>query len=134
MKIELIRSYLSDRTVGYMQHGGKVLCRTLERKWNDNERNVSCIPEGAYTVKRDRAGRFQWFRVENVTGRTHIELHGGVTPDNSDGCILIGKRLTKENNLVLSHEALTSLVDYVGDGDWQLVVRQFNPFSDKWQE
>ena len=34
-------------------------------------------------------GRFQWFRVLDVPGRTHIEFHEGTKPKHSEGCILM---------------------------------------------
>ena len=84
--LELIRSYLRDRTVGYIKPSfdGETL-RTLERPWLNNAPNKSCIPEGEYTVKRDKTGRFQYYRVCDVGGRTDIEFHGGVLPSHSAG-------------------------------------------------
>lgn len=62
---------------------------TLERPWDGNKVNVSCIPEGLYRVHRDKTGRHTWFRVEEVEGRTFIEIHEGYKIEHSNGCILM---------------------------------------------
>jgi len=125
---ELIRSYLPDRTIGRL---GK--WRTLERPWLDNAQDISCIPEGTYMVFRDRSGRHQYYRIENVAGRTHIEFHGGIFPTHSDGCVLIGMEHDSKYNLINSEDALAQMLDEFGDGPFMLTIRQFNPHFDKWQ-
>jgi hypothetical protein len=88
-KYTLTRTYLKDRTTGVLTcPSGKTL-RTLERPWLNNRVSVSCIPEGTYKVHRDRLGKFTWFRVADVAGRTNIELHVGSIPAHSEGCILL---------------------------------------------
>jgi hypothetical protein len=64
---------------------------TIELLWNDNKVGESCIPAGIYKFKRDRAGRHQWWKILDVTGRTHIEIHEGSKPSHSEGCILMSK-------------------------------------------
>jgi hypothetical protein len=61
---------------------------TIERPWLDNKVGVSCIPAGHYLFERDHYGRFQYFRVLDVEGRTFIEIHLGTKPSHSNGCIL----------------------------------------------
>ena len=76
-------------------------CVTLELPWLDNQRNVSCIPEGIYTTSRHQSPNFGLcFHVQDVPGRSHILIHAGNyvgsinpktgTPDTR-GCILPGK-------------------------------------------
>jgi len=81
----------SDRTNGILTlpDGGEI--KTLERPWKDNEVGVSCIPAGFYKFMRDTHGRFQWFRILSVDGRTDIEIHEGSKPSHSEGCILMSK-------------------------------------------
>lgn len=81
---------------------GKIIwsCKTLELPWLNNQKYVSCIPEGDYTV-------FKWesptygtvLRFEEVPGRSDILIHqanyaGSINPKNqrSDlmGCIAPG--------------------------------------------
>lgn len=132
-KLELVRAYLSDRTVGYIPCDDFFLM-TLERKWLDNKRNESCIPEGTYIVKRDETGRHQWFAVQDVPGRSFIEMHAGQLPKHSDGCILVGVELNMYFNLDGLSAGLNALLNHVGDEDFMLTIRSYNPNFDAWPE
>lgn len=101
-----------DATHGFMLMPDGEMLPTLERKWKNNERNVSCIPAGQYRIKRDKTGRHQWFSVQDVPNRTFIELHEGSLPSHSDGCILLSKK------------SLETLVEWFGDKDWILDIRR----------
>lgn len=85
----LKRTYHSDRTTGALSGPNGFISATLERPWKDNKVGVSCIPEGTYRVRRDKVGRFTWFAIESVTGRSNIEFHQGTLPEHSEGCILM---------------------------------------------
>ena len=80
-----------DRTNGIVTLPDGTEYKSLERPWLDNQTSISCIPAGYYKFKRDTHGRFQWFRVLDVSGRTHIEMHLGSKPSHSEGCILLPK-------------------------------------------
>ena len=80
-----------DRTNGIVTLPDGSQFKSLERPWLDNQTSISCIPAGHYKFKRDTHGRFQWFRVLDVPGRTDIEMHLGTIPTHSDGCILLPK-------------------------------------------
>lgn len=120
--LTLARNYLSDRTIGVL-FGDGIYLKTLERRWLDNQVSISCIPEGAYHVKRDKTGRFQYYAVQNVPGRTDIEFHEGNLVNDSQGCILLGKRLSRDLELVDSMTAMNELVEYIGDNDFILHIR-----------
>jgi len=122
---ELVRSYLPDRTIGHLMG-----LRTLERPWLQNQRNVSCIPEGRYTVKRDNFGRYQYYRVEDVPDRSGIEFHGGAVPAHSKGCILVGTGFTRQYDLTGSKDALEQLLNTTHECDFILVIRAFDPVRD----
>ena len=81
----------SDRTNGICTLPDGTQYPSLERPWLNNQTSISCIRAGHYKFKRDTHGRFQWFRVLDVTGRTHIEMHLGTRPSHSEGCILLPK-------------------------------------------
>jgi hypothetical protein len=81
----------SDRTNGIATLPDGTEYPSLERAWLNNQTSISCIPAGHYKFKRDTHGRFQWFRVLDVPGRTHIEMHLGTRPSHSEGCILLPK-------------------------------------------
>lgn len=127
-KLTLVRSYLKgNRTVGFFKEDSKIV--TLERSWENNKVSVSCIPEGTYTVLRDTVGRFQYYRVENVVGRTFIELHGGVVPSHTEGCILIGTSHDSKFNLLGSDEGLVHLLQNYPKG-FELTIRSYNADTD----
>jgi len=88
LELKLKREYFPNRTEGVIEGTFRKLT-TLERPWLDNQVNVSCIPEGTYTVERDKHGRHTWFKVNDVEGRTAIEIHEGYKVSHSAGCILL---------------------------------------------
>jgi hypothetical protein len=81
-------------TSGYLAVNGTIQAYTLELPWRGNAPLISAIPPGNYpgTLRYDHSD--QW-RIEltGVPGRNHVEIHTGNTPDDSEGCILIGKEL-----------------------------------------
>lgn len=107
----LDRVYLKDRTLGsiYDSRGG-IICKTLELPWLMNQRKISCIPEGIYTVLKmppiekddpetpvDESGgliyRPYWhFRLPKVKDRSGILIHSGTEVTHSQGCILVASR------------------------------------------
>lgn len=88
MELELFRSYHPEGTNGELK---LMVCNTIELPWLQNQRSVSCIPEGRYELKmRTTAKRGQHLLVLNVKGRDGIlihpandamkELHGCIAP------------------------------------------------------
>lgn len=71
------------------------ICYTVERPWLDNKPQVSCIPEGIYSLKLSRyeRGGYPAYEVTNVPNRTMIKIHIGNTMDDVIGCIALGKTL-----------------------------------------
>lgn len=66
---------------------------TLELPWKENERNISCIPEGEYLVKKmhpTAKRKYQYFWVQDVPGRDSILFHPGNYTHQIRGCILPG--------------------------------------------
>lgn len=78
-------------TLGVLSVDGRPLFVTLEDPWKDNARQVSCIPDGEYTIRRHTSPKFGLcYSVDNVPNRSHILLHAGNTSDDTQGCILVG--------------------------------------------
>lgn len=121
-KLTLARSYLPTKTIGVF-FNKDIKLASLERPWLDNEKNRSCIPEGAYLVKRDKAGRHQWYSVQDVEGRTFIELHEAYEVTDLLGCIGIGIGFDNKFNLGRSGDALFKLLAHIGDEDFLLHIR-----------
>lgn len=107
----LERIYLADRTLGsIISPQGGLIAKTLELPWKDNQRKISCIKEGLYTVTYsppvladdpntevdESGGRhprpYAHYIVYNVPGRSGILIHKGYNPAWSQGCILVSGR------------------------------------------
>ncbi len=68
----------------------------LELPWKDNERSISCIPDGEYEVFKEGPTEkrpYVYFRVQNVPGRSGILWHPGNYTHQIKGCYLPGKEL-----------------------------------------
>lgn len=92
MKIKRV-STGPDGTFGVLLFGGIPFAVTVEREWVNNQSNLSCIPEGAYTCKRVNSPRFgNTFEVTGVEGRSHILFHKGNVSNDSRGCIIVGEQ------------------------------------------
>lgn len=83
-----------DCTLGRLRCGD-FRCFTLELPWMDNQRNVSCIPAGTYWAKLFESPRFGTVvLLEDVPGRSMIEIHAGNYTRDIEGCILVGDSIT----------------------------------------
>ena len=117
MELELIRSYDPPvgGTNGELRCGGKLICFTIELPWLQNQRSVSCIPEGRYELKlRSAAKRGQHLLVVNVKGRDGILIHpANDAKKELRGCIAPVTILTgpgKGSQSRLANEKLKALV------------------------
>lgn len=90
--LRLVRVAQHDNsTFGVLLCANRPMFVTLEDLWRNNERMVSCIPAGTYTVKRHFSPKFGvCFKVEDVPGRSDILIHAGNTHNDTHGCILLG--------------------------------------------
>lgn len=115
MELELIRSYDPDGTNGELRCGSKFICFTIELPWLGNQRNISCIPEGRYELRKRFVQKHgAHLLVVDVPNRSWILIH----PANDakaqlKGCIapvaqLIGPG--KGNQSRLANEKLKALV------------------------
>lgn len=114
--IHMMRQYTPWGVIGEWNMPG-YSCATLERPWQGNARGMSCIPEGVYTmqkrqspvVSRITSGRYpQGWEITDVPGRTHIMVHPGNWVRNSDGCVLVGRERTIQNDeLMITHSQTT---------------------------
>ena len=97
---------------------GKVLFSffMLELPWLNNQRGISCIPLGTYTVEKKDAGedgsRFNYphFEVLNVPGRQEVKWHKGNFYTDIRGCMLPGTGLSdinKDGQVDVTNNAVT---------------------------
>jgi hypothetical protein len=100
---------------------------TLEDAWRDNERMISCIPQGRYAVKLHRSPKFgTTYQVMDVPQRDHILIHAGNTHKNTNGCILLGMQYGKiehESAVLASRSAFLQFMDRMGNApEAQLII------------
>ena len=92
----IIRDTFSEKsTVGELFLNGERMCDTLENPYINNERSISCIPEGEYKVRlrtaRESATRdYLHLLVQDVPNRDYILFHRGNSAKDTSGCILVG--------------------------------------------
>lgn len=81
-----------DGTIGILETHHGVTFYVLEEEDQQNRPNISRIPAGTYTCRRDRyhKGGYETFEVTAVPGRSRILFHRGNTEEDSAGCLLIG--------------------------------------------
>ena len=76
MVIELQRLYRDGWTDRMIFIQGILLCRSIELRWANNERNVSCVPEGVYQVVIIQHPKFsECLQINGVKGRSGILVH-----------------------------------------------------------
>lgn len=74
--IGLLRTYHPQGTNGEIWLNGELVCYSIELPWLDNIRNISCIPEGTYSLSKRYSKRFSWhILVEDVPQRSGILFH-----------------------------------------------------------
>lgn len=101
-KVLLYRNnYLGPEILGHlmvfedMTNGGSKLifdCKTIELEWQNNERNVSCIPSGFYNLKFEWSPRFNQnlWELKGVPGRSEAKIHVANYYTQLQGCIAVG--------------------------------------------
>jgi Family of unknown function (DUF5675) len=94
-KLTIARKHKSAScTSGYLAVNGKIIAYTLELPWQGNAPLISSIPDGKYggILRYDHPDKWR-IELKGVPGRSNVQIHTGNTPDNSEGCILVGLRL-----------------------------------------
>jgi len=94
----LLRTYRATHTQGLLVAVDEARnlifsCVTLELPWLDNASGKSCIPEGAYPVRRRYSAKHaDHYHVQDVPGRAYILFHPGNYTHQLLGCLLPGER------------------------------------------
>lgn len=100
MKIKIVRDTFTDKsTIGKLYIDGKYFCDTLEDKVREKkEKGITAIPKGVYDTVLNYSNRFKKIMPQllNVPNFEGIRIHNGNTAENTDGCILLGKRQGKD--------------------------------------
>ena len=127
----LIRDTFSkDSTIGELFINGERFCDTLENPWLDNQRNISCIPEGEYPVRlrlaRESATReYLHLLVQDVPNRDYILFHRGNFPKDTSGCILLGQGTQQDvvNNSTLAMDLVMKEILNLGGTNINLIIK-----------
>ena len=127
----LIRDMFTDEsTIGQLFINGERFCDTLELPYLDNQRSISCIPEGQYKVRmrlpRESATRdYLHLLVQDVKDRSYILFHIGNTAKDTRGCILVG--MTSKQNFVgnstLAMDLLMKEIVNLGGTNINLIIK-----------
>ena len=97
-RLMLIRDQFSEKSsMGTLSLNGGSVCDTLEDKTRPLGVKVpgeTCIPEGVYKVSLVMSPKRGYVvpLLQNVPMFTAIEMHIGNTPEDTEGCILLGNR------------------------------------------
>lgn len=129
MDIRLTRfAYSPFGTLGRLDLDGDILW-TVERQWENNRPNVSCIPEGVYRCKRYNSAKYpDHWEVTGVPGRTKILIHSANWPGELAGCIAPGLNLGRDHSVQQSRSALRRFMEFTrGLDEFDLHVTHYVP-------
>ena len=103
---------------------GRVLFNShvLERGWNDNQKNVSCVPEGTYDLRLEWSPKFQMdlWEAYGVPKRSECKFHAANFWNELNGCFSPGEARfnigrDKELDMIYSTDMLTLFMDAMGN-------------------
>ena len=128
----LIRdTFTEESTVGELFINGERICDTLENPYLDNQRNISCIPEGEYPVRlrlaRESATRdYLHLLIQDVPNRDFILVHRGNFPSQTQGCLLVGLGTQQNvvNNSRLAMDLLIKEILNLGGTNINLIIKK----------
>lgn len=106
-------------------------CVSVERPWENNKPNSSCIPTGEYTCVRGTHNldghALETFEITNVPGRTGILIHRGNFYTDSLGCVILGERwqpINGINAVQMSGEAFAEfLLKVANETQFKLIIQ-----------
>ena len=120
-RIELVRTQkLKSHTRGYLLYKDIDLV-TLELPWKENQRRISCIPDGIYTCIKHTSPTFgECIWIQDVPDRSEILIHTGNYTTDTLGCVLVGLDFADLNkdgvhDVIHSKQAMKILLNSVPD-------------------
>lgn len=115
MLLILKRTYFPDGTNGKLECEGRLICHTIELPWLDNARQVSCIPEGKYFIRKRYSAQHQWhLEVMDVRNRKFILFHPANNAQKElQGCIAPVTKLSGPGLGLMSRKAFARLKAFV---------------------
>lgn len=109
----------ADYTIGKLYIDGHYFCDTLEDTVRPVKQKIAgktAIPAGTYDVIKSYSPRFEKTLPEilGVNGFSGVRIHTGNTPEDTEGCILVGLNKVK-GKVVNSRHAFDFLMDRLPD-------------------
>lgn len=129
MYLQLVReSFTNKSTEGKLFVNGKFECYTLEDKdrfledgENEKVYAETAIPRGIYDITLSLSNRFNKVLplLEDVPQFTGIRIHSGNKPEDTEGCILVGKTNDRDDDHWIggSRAALANLMYQLKEAD-----------------
>ena len=127
----ILRDTFTDKSIiGELFLNDEFMCDTLENPYINNEKNISCIPDGQYKVRirvaRESATRdYVHLLVQEVPNRSYILFHRGNTAKDTRGCVLVG--LERQQDLVsnsrLAMDLLMKEIINLGGEEINLIIK-----------
>ena len=105
MEIQVKRKIFTNKsTIGELSINGKFFCYTLEDKDRYLETGTqkvygeTAIPRGTYNVVLSYSHRFKKYlpELQNVPQFAGIRMHTGNKPEDTEGCLLVGRIKAKD--------------------------------------
>lgn len=126
-KIKLVRKvYTASGTKGLLYTAeNSYPFYTMENPWLNNKKTDSCIPTGTYICKPVNSPRFgKTIEVTDVPNRSHILFHAGNSPDDTDGCILLGLNGSDNDKMWISNSraAMKIFLEQLGNEEFELEI------------
>lgn len=126
VRVLILRNYLPEQTEGRVlvfneRNGVEFECFSLELPWKNNQRRISCIPEGVYDVIKHVSPKFgECFWIQNVPNRSEILVHLGNYVTEILGCVLVGNSLADINkdglkDVTSSRATMSKLLEILPD-------------------
>ena len=123
-------TFTSVSTIGELFVNGERFCDTLELPYKNNERNISCIPEGHYKVRlrypRESATRdYLHLLIQDVPNRDFVLVHIGNTAQDIRGCVLVGLGSQQDSvqNSRMAMELLIKEIINLGGTNINLIIK-----------
>lgn len=134
--VTIKRSYGKEQTTGELSalnNGATFACQTLELKWLDNAKNISCVPAGKYQCKMTFSPKRlkNVYQLQNVPGRSSIQFHSGNYAAGKikdiEGCILLGTGFQDINkdgipDIIVSRETVKAFEQFMGGKEFTLII------------
>ena len=108
---------------------------TIELPWNNNESDISCIPQGLYNLRPHNSAMHPFtYEILNVPNReailihegnyaSYVNLSDGMHKPDTEGCILVGFGIEEDTPAILKSKlALQYLRDMIGQDNCSIVV------------